>query len=74
MQTETPPRRFWRAKELYSEPGHAGRLPISKPTFFKNLRDGFYPAGRLISPNIRVWTETDVLAMEGEPAPAESEN
>jgi hypothetical protein len=57
-------RRLWRAKELYSEPGRKGRLPISKPTFFANVRNRFYPPGRKISPNIRAWTNEEVEAME----------
>jgi hypothetical protein len=64
MQHETPPRRLVRAKQIYSEPGRPGRLPISKPTFFAGLRKGFYPPGRWISPNVRVWTEEEVVLME----------
>jgi hypothetical protein len=74
MDTRHPNRtRLWRAKELYSEPGRAGLLPLSKPTFFKNVREGFYPPGRLISPNVRAWTDDEVTEMsEGKPrAPAE---
>jgi hypothetical protein len=56
--------RHWRAKQIYSEPGRKGRLPISRPTFFANVRQGRYPKGRLISPNIRIWTDEEVAKME----------
>jgi hypothetical protein len=60
------PKPMYRAKELYSEPGRKGALPVSKPTFFKNLREGFYPPGRLVSPNVRCWTADEVAAMRGD--------
>lgn len=64
MQDEATNPRSWRAKQIYSEPGRRGLLPISKPTFFKNVRKGIYPPGRLISPNIRIWTPAEVEQME----------
>jgi hypothetical protein len=64
MQDGAANPRNWRAKQIYSEPGRNGRLPISKPTFFKNVREKRYPPGRLISPNIRIWTDAEVAQME----------
>jgi len=41
--------------------GKGGFLPISKSTFFANVKLGIYPDGIKISPRCTAWREADIL-------------
>jgi predicted DNA-binding transcriptional regulator AlpA len=49
--------RLLRYKDLH-EMGIAG----SRPTLDRNIKNLGFPPGRLLSPNVRVWTEEEVEA------------
>jgi predicted DNA-binding transcriptional regulator AlpA len=56
--------RLLRGPEVWSTSQRRGRLPISRSTWLNGVRDGSYPAGRWLSPHVRVWTEAEIAEVE----------
>jgi predicted DNA-binding transcriptional regulator AlpA len=50
----------YRMKDL--DKNHGGRTPFSQSYIYSEIKNGDFPAGKLVAPNVRVWTETQIEA------------
>lgn len=56
--------RFIRIRELASDKGKQGRLPVSSPTIWRWVREGKFPVPRVLGDNITAWPIDEIEAWE----------
>jgi predicted DNA-binding transcriptional regulator AlpA len=56
---KAPNKRFLRLPEVLD------RIPVSKSTWWKGIRDGIFPKGIKLSPRTTAWREADIDAICG---------
>lgn len=39
------------------------KIPVAASTWWKGIREGRFPRGRKLSPNVTVWLEDDIIAL-----------
>ena len=61
--------RFYRESQLTTGPGRPqGRYPISKGTWRRWIRNGEAPAGVMLGPGVRVWSDEELDAWDAQKA------
>lgn len=57
QQEQKSPERFRRFKQIQE------RFPVSRTEWYRGVREGRFPKGIRISPNVVVWKESDIDAL-----------
>lgn len=60
--------KYFRESQITSKPGRPGRYPFTKGTWRRWIRHGDAPAGVMLGPGVRAWSDEELDAWDAQKA------